>query len=212
MSAEREPAETRRSSWEVCAGAASEMRTILDELEEYSGIYEETIALRKQLDRIETACDREKESASMLTASIETGGDPKAAARSLIDQLPLPQIFQDPALADAFLSELLLALARESSGKNRRERQRQGIAEAKAQGVRFGAPRRPLPENFEDVRRAWRDGEFNLTEAAARCGMAKSTFYNAAQRAEQAMPEAENGKSRTPPARQRRPQADVRLS
>lgn len=210
MATAQELLRKRRTSWEVCAGAAAEMRTILSELEEYSGVYEETTALRKRLDRIEKACARGRaasvpeagdvEARSEKTAKpdadsaedpIAAGGDPKTVAQNLIAQMPLQRIFQDPALSDAFLSELLLALARESSCKSRKERQRQGIEEAKAQGVRFGAPRKPLPENFEEVRQAWRDGVFSLSEAAEQCGMAHSTFYNAAQRAERAMKEAE---------------------
>lgn len=196
MTAAQETAKKRRNSWDVCAGAVSEMRTILDELEEYSGVYEETAALRKQLDRIEKACARsrtasrhEGEDADEPETvdeppSAQTSGDPKTVARRLIAQMPLQMIFQDPALSDAFLSELLLALAKESSGSSRRERQRQGIKRAKANGVRFGAPQRPLPENFEEMHRGWRNGEFSLRVAAKKCGMAETTFYNAVRRAE----------------------------
>lgn len=193
MSTAQEVLRKRRSSWEVCAGAASEMRTILDELEKYSGIYEETTALRKQLDCIERACGGKAANlgADPAVDPLEADGDPKAVAQNLIAQMPLQKIFQDPALSDAFLSELLLALARESSYKNRRERQRQGIEEARAKGVRFGAPKRALPEHFEELRKAWRNGEFSLAEAAEQCGMAKTTFYNAARRAERAARAAE---------------------
>ncbi len=110
--------------------------------------------------------------------------DPRAAAQRLVALLPLREIFQDRELADAFLSELMLALARESSREARRELQRKGIAQAKAQGVRFGKPARPLPENFDEVRFAWRRGEFNLITAAQLCGMPKSTFHSAVQEAE----------------------------
>ncbi len=109
---------------------------------------------------------------------------PRATARNLIARLPLREIFQDKELADAFLSELMLALARESSRESRRELQRKGIEEAKARGVRFGKPARPLPENFENARRAWRDGWFSLKEAAKACGMPETSFYDAVQRAE----------------------------
>lgn len=111
-------------------------------------------------------------------------GDPRAAARALIAQLPLDRIFQDQALTDAFLSELLMALARESVSQSRRELQRKGIEEAKAQGVRFGAPSRPLPENFEQARLAWRGGQMSSAAAAKLCGMPKTTFYNAVRRVE----------------------------
>jgi len=192
----------RRSGWKICADAASEMGAILDELEEYSGVYEEAAALRKQLKRIERVCAQhpaaERDAAEpaepekpdepggtdKAAPSILSDSDPRAAAQSLIAQLPLREIFRNKALADVFLSELLLTLARESSFENRKELQRKGIAEAKAQGVRFGKPAKPLPENFEEVHRAWRKGQLSMKEASELCGMPRTTFYNAAQRME----------------------------
>ncbi len=159
---------------ETCADAASEMRTTLDELEDVPAVYEETDALLRQLERIETACSE--------AASLD--GDPKDVARKLIDQIPLRAVFRDKALADAFLSELFLSLARESSHESRREQLQKGIDEARAQGVRFGAPLKPLPENFEEVRRAWRSGQISGIAAAQLCGMPKTSFYNAVRRVE----------------------------
>ncbi len=169
------------NGWEACASAVSEMETILDGLEDYSGTYDEVFALREQLKRIEQACDAglsENGNAPL------PDGDPGTVAKSLIAQIPLRRIFQDKKLADTFLSELLLAIARESGHENRRDLQKKGIEEAKAQGVRFGAPARPLPDNFEEVRKAWRDGQLTVKEAAAQCGLARTTFYNAVHRVE----------------------------
>lgn len=112
------------------------------------------------------------------------GGSPRDTARDMVAQIPLREIFQNQELADAFLSELMLAIARESSRSDIMERQRKGIAEAKARGVRFGKPARELPENFEDVRQSWREGWLSLKQAAEECGLPESTFYYAAQRAE----------------------------
>ena len=64
-------------------------------------------------------------------------------------------------------------------------KQAEGIAAAKARGVHFGAQRKPLPENFNECHRRWRSGEIKMSEAAEACGMAKSSFYDAAIRAEQ---------------------------
>ena len=63
----------------------------------------------------------------------------------------------------------------------------EGIAAAKAQGVRFGALCRTLPDNFEELRQAWRSGQITLRTAAEICGIPKSTFRNAAVRAEMAV-------------------------
>jgi len=159
---------------EICMNAVLEIRAVLDELEDYPAVYEETDALLRQLDRMEAAC----------TKATALDGDPQAVARNLIAQIPLREIFQNKALTDAFLSELFLSLARESSHESRREQRQKGIDEARAQGVRFGAPKRPLPENFDEVRRAWRNGKLSVKAAADLCGMPKTTFYNAVRRLE----------------------------
>ncbi len=176
MAVAQETSKKRRNCLETCLGAATVMRSILDELEEYSGIYEEIIALRKQVGRIEKACARGKsvspvevekdgvsvsgdDNLALSTPPVNFDADPKTVAQDVIAQLPLQRIFENEALSDAFLSELMLALARESSSKNRREQQKKGIEKAKARGVRFGKPTRPLPDNFDEVRLSWWDWE-----------------------------------------------------
>jgi len=193
---------------EICADAVQKMWSIVDDLEDYSGVYEEVKTLRKQLQRIERVCSslddlaEEKAEQDAKAASL-LDGDPRAAARSLIAQLPLREVFQDQTLADIFLSELMLAVARESSYENRRALQKKGIEKAKAQRVRFGRPTLPLPENFEEVRQVWRAGQITMKEAAEECGMAESTFYYAVQRAEKAAQEngeeIEVSEAKTPP-------------
>jgi len=138
---------------------------------------------------ISAFCERREGGRDMRTKQAAPEGDVRSAAQNLVARLPLREIFQNRELADAFLSELMLALARESSRENRRERQREGIAQAKARGVRFGKPSRSLPENFEDMRQAWRSGWCSLRDAAEACGMPESSFYTAAQRAEKAAQE-----------------------
>jgi len=86
---------------------------------------------------------------------------------------------------NAFLAEMFLAISKASTKERDRQRQAEGIARAKAQGVRFGHKSMPLPDNFEEVRLAWRRGEYNIKHAAELCGMAKSTFHNAVQRVEE---------------------------
>ena len=56
------------------------------------------------------------------------------------------------------------------------ERQAEGIAAAKARGVRFGRPPKPLPENFHHLYQQWKNGKITGTAAAKLCGMPLSTF------------------------------------
>ena len=57
------------------------------------------------------------------------------------------------------------------------KRQAEGIAAAKARGVKFGRPHKPLPDNFYESNCAWRCNEMTLRQAAKACGMPLSTFY-----------------------------------
>ena len=76
-------------------------------------------------------------------------------------------------------------MAEQSRKEERRQKQAEGIAAAKAKGVRFGRPGKPLPDNFDEARRAWRKGELSLQQAADLCGIPRGTFYNAVVRREQ---------------------------
>ena len=106
----------------------------------------------------------------------------------------------DPAhgkeLLGLFVADLFSRIAEQERREERHQRQAEGIAAAKARGVRFGKKSKLLPENFEEVRRAWRSKELTLQEAAIACGMAKTTFYNAVERAEQAEGRADDGKKK----------------
>lgn len=88
-------------------------------------------------------------------------------------------------LLSMFVSELFLSATQQSIRKERSQRQRKVVAEAMARGVQFGAKRRPLPDNFDEVRKLWRNHEMNLKEAAKLCDMPATTFYDAVRRAEQ---------------------------
>ncbi len=89
-------------------------------------------------------------------------------------------------LLGGLVSELFLAVAKETQQQERRQKQAAGIAAAKARGVRFGMARKPLPENFDNCYEAWREGEMTLSQAAEACGMVRTSFRRAIDRREQA--------------------------
>ena len=70
----------------------------------------------------------------------------------------------------------LLSFIAENERRNIRERQRQGIAAARARGVRFGRPARKLPPQFAECAARFRKGEITLKTAAALCNMPESSF------------------------------------
>ena len=80
----------------------------------------------------------------------------------------------------------LLSYVAQTERENIRQRQMEGIAAAKARGVHFGPEAQAPPENFAAFHQAWRARQMTLREAADTCGMPKSTFYDAALRAETA--------------------------
>lgn len=92
---------------------------------------------------------------------------------------------QSRELLGGFVSDLFLSVAEQSRKEERRQKQAEGIAAAKAKGIRFGRPGKPLPDNFDEARRAWRAGELSLQQAADLCGIPRGTFYNAVVRREQ---------------------------
>jgi len=59
-------------------------------------------------------------------------------------------------IADIVLQ--LLSFVAQSERENIRKRQAEGIAAAKVRGVRFGGPRKELPENFIELVRKWKRG------------------------------------------------------
>ena len=70
----------------------------------------------------------------------------------------------------------VLSFVAENERTNIRQRQAEGIAAAKAKGVRFGRPPAPLPENFHHLYQQWKNGKITGTAAAKLCGMPLSTF------------------------------------
>ncbi|MGM9586149.1 MAG: hypothetical protein ACI3VA_01490 [Candidatus Limivicinus sp.] len=63
--------------------------------------------------------------------------------------------------------------------EERRQRQAEGIASAKARGVRFGRPTLDTPELFKKIVYLWE--KINIQEALEQCGMTESTFYQKAR-------------------------------
>jgi len=61
------------------------------------------------------------------------------------------------------------------------QRQAEGIAAAKARGVRFGRTRIPMPETFEDLAKDWVLGRITAAQAGKELGISRSTFIRRAE-------------------------------
>lgn len=83
-------------------------------------------------------------------------------------------------LMGTFIADLvlqILSFVAENERANIKKRQAQGIAAAKARGVRFGRPEKPVPKNFVDIVRQWERHEISTPEALRLCDMSRPTFY-----------------------------------
>ena len=101
--------------------------------------------------------------------------------------MPLLDTRRGKDLMGTFLSDIVLSLlsyVADNERVNIRQRQAEGIAAAKAKGIRFGRPPLPLPDNFYTVYDEWKAKKISLTEASKKCGLPKGTFYSKARRPE----------------------------
>ncbi len=101
--------------------------------------------------------------------------------------MPLLDTRRGKDLMGTFLSDIVLSLlsyVADNERINIRQRQAEGIAAAKARGIRFGRPPLPLPDNFYTVYDEWKAKKISLTEASKKCGLPKGTFYSKARRLE----------------------------
>lgn len=93
--------------------------------------------------------------------------------------MPLLDTRQGRDLTGVFIADLVLQLLSyiaQVERDNIKSRQAQGIAAAKAKGVRFGRPCLPVPDQFYDLKGQWRHGEISSRVAAAQLHISHQTF------------------------------------
>lgn len=83
-------------------------------------------------------------------------------------------------LMGTFIADLvlqILSFVAQSERENIKKRQAEGIAAAKAKGIKFGRPEKEVPENFEEIVRQWEQKRLPFTEVLKQCNMSEATFY-----------------------------------
>lgn len=102
----------------------------------------------------------------------------------VVVDMPLLDTRREKNLLGTFISDMvlqLLSFVAQNERENIHKRQAQGIAAAKARGVRFGRPGKTLPDEFiEDVKR-WTLKEMPLNGILYKHQISERTFYRRLQ-------------------------------
>ncbi len=95
--------------------------------------------------------------------------------------MPLLDTRSGKDLVGTFLADIvlqILSFVAQNECENIRKRQREGIAAAKARGVRFGRPKKAPPKNFVELIKQFDQGKLSRKEVLEESGFKQSTFYN----------------------------------
>ena len=102
----------------------------------------------------------------------------RAVAIVVLD-MPLLDTRTDRDLTGILIADIVLQLLSYVAQTERdaiRQRQAEGIAAAKARGVRFGRARIPMPEQFEELAMDWWHGRISAVQAGKELGVSRTTF------------------------------------
>ena len=94
--------------------------------------------------------------------------------------MPLLDTRTGKDLLGTIISDLvlqILSFVAQSERESIKKRQAEGIAAAKARGVKFGRPEKALPGDFEQMTRLWRGKKLPLSGILSACQISESTFY-----------------------------------
>lgn len=95
--------------------------------------------------------------------------------------MPLLDTRNNKDLLGTFISDLILQILSYVAEQERtfiRQRQKEGIAAAKNNNVKFGRPKIEKPQNFDIVVNKWKNKEIKTKEAIEILGLKPNTFYN----------------------------------
>ena len=136
----------------------------------------------KSIDRLGRNYDEILEQWALITKKI--GADILVLDMTLLDTRE-----RNGDLTGAFIADLvlqILAYVAQTEREFIHRRQAEGIAAAKARGVRFGRKPCELPERFDEICRMHLSGKISVRSAAKELGMSKSSFHRKFQQRIQA--------------------------
>ena len=94
--------------------------------------------------------------------------------------MPLLDTRNGKDLMGTFIADLvlqILSFVAQSERENIKKRQAQGIAAAKAKGVKFGRPEIAIPDDFGKLIKQWEKKQIYIDELLSLCNMSEATFY-----------------------------------
>ena len=94
--------------------------------------------------------------------------------------MPILDTTQSGGLTREFIGDLVLSVLSYVAAQEReniRKRQAEGIAAAKARGVKFGRPSKILPDSFADDIEEIRNGNATIRSVAAKYGCSRTTVW-----------------------------------
>jgi len=98
----------------------------------------------------------------------------------VVIDMPLLDTRNGKDLMGTFIADIVLQILSFVSANEvivTRTRQAEGIAAARARGVRFGRPIKQAPENFGAVVKEWRRGKLPVADVLSQTGLTEATFY-----------------------------------
>lgn len=98
----------------------------------------------------------------------------------VVIDMPLLDTRKNKDLLGTFISDLILQILSYVAEQERtfiKQRQKEGIASAKSNGVKFGRPKIEKPDNFDFVVSKWKNKEIKTKEALELLHLRPNTFY-----------------------------------
>lgn len=94
--------------------------------------------------------------------------------------MPLLNTRNGKDLMGTFIADLvlqILSFVAQNERENIKKRQAEGIAAAKAKGIKFGRPEIAPPDYFEKIIHQWEEKQISISDVLKQCNMSEATFY-----------------------------------
>ena len=99
----------------------------------------------------------------------------------VIDMPLLDTRIEGENLVGKFIADVVLqvlSFVAENERETMKQRQAEGIRMAKLRGVRFGRPSTPIPDDFDNIVRLYKEKKITVVTAINISGLTRGTFYS----------------------------------